>query len=289
MPEMPRSAARHRGHAAPALAFAAGGGWSASVDRDGLKLDEEEAFAAASGAAGILSLAANLASLVDGMHLEALPLESFKQLDAAEFQEMWRIPPPSSPSPVSDGRRCSPKKDCLIRPTVMAGSSAPMPRACRRAWLAASPDRRRLDGVDRRDGGAPCRDRRAAERCRRAARPRPGPGCPLLVAAGWRRPRPSHPQYALRRLLDHIGVGPDEVAEIGAPSPALAARARLFTEAMRPATTTDAWRRLATVPSPRRRCPFGDHGHRGAGRAREALAIALVLREAIEQPGRSPR
>ena len=66
------------------------------------------------------------------------------------------------------------------------------------------------------------------------------------------KPHPSvcgHPQFGLRKLLGTIGADRAAVEEVGAPGPALAARARLVSEAMRPAETTDAWadqRDLAT-------------------------------------------
>ena len=101
-------------------------------------------------------------------------------------------------------------------------------------------------------------------------------------------PTPSHPQYALRRLLDRIGIQPEEVEEIGEPSPSLAARARLISEAMRPAETTDAWGALAGTAGDPSASQELDGGFEGISvieaqdERREALAIALVLREAIE-------
>ena len=52
-----------------------------------------------------------------------------------------------------------------------------------------------------------------------------------------------HPQAALRRLLDQIGVAREEVKTLGAPPPALRARARFLSEALRPAESTHFWRR----------------------------------------------
>ena len=68
----------------------------------------------------------------------------------------------------------------------------------------------------------------------------------------------------------------------------LAARARLFSEAMRPAETTDAWGALAGTAGAPLASPDLDRGFEGFAvieaedERREALAIALALREAIE-------
>lgn len=94
---------------------------------------------------------------------------------------------------------------------------------------------------------------------------------------------PAHPQHGLARLLARLGVTRDQVAPWpGSPSPH--PRARMLGEALRPAKTTPAWSRLPLSPV----AAF-------AGLARieapaqqdEALAIALVLREAIETPART--
>jgi len=57
-------------------------------------------------------------------------------------------------------------------------------------------------------------------------------------------PRPAilgHPQYGLARLLRRIGILRRDVAELGSAEPALARRAALVSEALRPAETTDRW------------------------------------------------
>ena len=101
----------------------------------------------------------------------------------------------------------------------------------------------------------------------------------------------SHPQFGLARLLDRLGVAPAQVpdwecaavraAGIAAGS---AARARLIAEAMRPAETTHLWRVLdldvadAMDGVSRIDCP---------GAHEEAGVIALVMRQALELPGRT--
>ncbi len=97
----------------------------------------------------------------------------------------------------------------------------------------------------------------------------------------------SHPQWGLFRLLAALEIKPRAVR----PWPgtenetAHAARARLIADALRPSDTTDAWRSLdattmktAISGVSRIDCP-GPHD--------EAATIALRLRAALEEPGRT--
>ncbi|WP_082545341.1 MULTISPECIES: double-strand break repair protein AddB [unclassified Sphingomonas] len=104
---------------------------------------------------------------------------------------------------------------------------------------------------------------------------------------GSRPPRPleSHPQYALKRLLDRMGVGRAEV-EIwrwGGGRDARAVRSRAIANAMAPAAFTDKWHRLP----PAERRLSGVRAIELANPAEEAQVIAIALREAIETPGRT--
>jgi ATP-dependent helicase/nuclease subunit B len=108
----------------------------------------------------------------------------------------------------------------------------------------------------------------------------------VLDDVSWEGLEPSHPQFGLRLLLRRLDRARADVREwpIGGEGGG-AARARLVSEALRPAVTTQAW-----------------HGERGAVAAdaldgvvriearesqEEAGAIALVLREALETPART--
>ena len=102
----------------------------------------------------------------------------------------------------------------------------------------------------------------------------------------WQRLEPGHPQYGLKELLARIGIERAEVADWS--EPVAAARAQLLRETLRPAPTTDAWRALAERG--------GDNLAEGleglslieaADPAEEAAAIALLLREALEDQGRT--
>ncbi len=98
--------------------------------------------------------------------------------------------------------------------------------------------------------------------------------------ASWGKLDPAHPQFGLHDLLLALGRSREEVGEWpGAPGDF--ARRHLIAELMRPAETTDAWRR----PEP----AALDHVTRAdcATPHQEALVIALALREALETRGRT--
>ena len=102
-------------------------------------------------------------------------------------------------------------------------------------------------------------------------------------------PVPSHPQYGLRLLLDRLGVTRGDVVRLGHDEDAAApARRRLLAEAMRPASTTESWRDFTDAVAEAR---FDLDGAleglsllEARHEAEEAVAIALALREAIEDP-----
>lgn len=97
----------------------------------------------------------------------------------------------------------------------------------------------------------------------------------------------AHPQYELARLLDALGAARDEVrtwpCRRGIPATP-AGRTRLLAEALRPAATTEAWRELEDVGADalegltRIDCPTPQE---------EAGVIALLMREALETPGKT--
>lgn len=97
----------------------------------------------------------------------------------------------------------------------------------------------------------------------------------------WQKLQPSHPQFALRFLLERLDVPRDRVTVW--PDSSASVRGNLLTEAMRPAETSEAWRE-ANIPEAtlagleRIDCP---------GPMEEAGVIALRLRHALETPGKT--
>lgn len=96
---------------------------------------------------------------------------------------------------------------------------------------------------------------------------------------------PTHPQHGMARLLAKLEVAAADVRDWPAEAPhPRPARARLLSAALRPAEATDAWRDLP---------PFDDAAIAGVWRRdcpsprEEAAAIALMLRETLEEPGKT--
>lgn len=102
---------------------------------------------------------------------------------------------------------------------------------------------------------------------------------------------PEHPQYGLKVLLDRLGVRRADVGVLteAPPTTAESARARLVSEAMRPAGTTGLWRGFAETAD-RAAIAAGLDGLTllaAPSAEDEAEAVALILREALETPGRT--
>jgi ATP-dependent helicase/nuclease subunit B len=97
---------------------------------------------------------------------------------------------------------------------------------------------------------------------------------------------PAHPQFGMKQLLAGMLVDRAEVEPWSAPSIAAAVpgRAALIREALRPAATTDAW---SSAPAIDAGALDGIARIDAAGPREEAEIIALLLREALETPGRT--
>lgn len=95
----------------------------------------------------------------------------------------------------------------------------------------------------------------------------------------------SHPQYALKRLLDRMSATRDDVAQWrwGSEHDARAVRGRNISNAMLPPRFTSRWRDLKTAD----RSLAGVEALEVATPGEEAQAIAIALREALETPGRT--
>lgn len=89
----------------------------------------------------------------------------------------------------------------------------------------------------------------------------------------------SHPQFGMAQLLRRLNASRDDVVPIATDS----ARALILSEAMRPATRTDAWSRVSErIDSATARTALADVTVLVAENEREeALSIALALRDAI--------
>jgi ATP-dependent helicase/nuclease subunit B len=97
-----------------------------------------------------------------------------------------------------------------------------------------------------------------------------------------------HPQATLRRLLDQLGVARGDVAEIAVPDHALRLRALFLSEALRPAELTHRWRDRAKRVSDAEIAQALETVAliEAEDEREEALACAVLLRQALETPGR---
>jgi ATP-dependent helicase/nuclease subunit B len=114
---------------------------------------------------------------------------------------------------------------------------------------------------------------------------------PVCDAAEWTaiEQDEAHPQYLLANLLRALDVAPADLCEWppvdGGDARRPGGRTRrinLVGEAMRPASTTDAWR---TLPPFAKDALDGVERYDCAGPHEEALTIALLLRRKLETPG----
>ena len=102
---------------------------------------------------------------------------------------------------------------------------------------------------------------------------------------------PEHPQFGMQQLLERIGAGRDDVAYLKGSEPDARARARLklISETMRPAGATERWQALRH--DEQRAALRG--GVPGIAKIEapnaedEAEAVALILRQAMESPGKT--
>ena len=100
-------------------------------------------------------------------------------------------------------------------------------------------------------------------------------------------PSRSHPQFGLSRLLTRLGVDRSEVVLLGDVPSDLKFRAETISQALVPAKATDRWSTWRDdVDLEQLRAAFADVSLIEAANEREeAVAIAIALRLALEEPG----
>ena len=114
----------------------------------------------------------------------------------------------------------------------------------------------------------------------------PGLDCELDTES-WDKLDPGHPQFGMKQLLERLGVKRTDVKDWEASR--RPGRERVLREALRPAPTTDAWRAIAEAKE-EGAIADGLNGVsliEAADPMAEAGIIALVLREALETPGKT--
>jgi len=242
------------------------------------------------GPAAALSLADDLARLMDDLTTRQVPWEQLDQLVPDRFDQYWQltlqflqIARRAWPAILAERGAIEPaaRRDLLIAaearrlafqsdgPVIAAGSTGSMPAT---AELLAT--------IAKLPHGAvvlPGLDTELDE-----------PSWTMIAGDAEGHPAPGHPQFALQALLARMGIARDAVVRLAPRSSH--GRERLVSEAFRPAAATHLWReRVAEV---------GFSAHAGgaldtlssieaAHPEEEALAIAIALREAIEEEGKT--
>ncbi|PTM39946.1 double-strand break repair protein AddB [Bosea sp. 124] len=261
--------------------------WGRSANRSHLRLDPSEPALVPATLAEAYGLAGDLAALLDQMQTEGVAVERLGRLDATRFDRIWQLNASflailgeAWPAILAERGTCDPadfrnrtlsaERERLLTggsqsPIIAAGSTGTVPATAR--LLAA---------IARLPNGAVVL-----------------PGLDLaLPEAAWDaiadEPAPSHPQAALHHLMAELHATRDDVRGLAEPDAARTARSRLLREALLPASVTQSWADL------RQRLDadeagLGFQGLRlveAADERQEALAVAVALRETLEEPGR---
>ena len=267
--------------------------WARRVDRSAMRHDEATPFLVPGTPAAILDLAAALEGLMDDLTHEGLPWDALQAAVEGDFSRYFevtldfaRIASAFWPARLKERGASDPvlRRTLAIErqatrllaerprtPVVIAGSTGSLPATAALIRAVAHLPRGAvvLPGLDHD-----------------------------LDAAGWAAIGGNadadcvhgHPQAVLRRLVEeHLRVPREAVRPLGQPEEGPAARARLLSQALRPAETTEAW---AALPAGEREA-LGRAGCEGlslveaADEREEALAIAVALRETLSVPGRT--
>ena len=238
-----------------------------------------------SAEAAAFDLADSLAELLDEMQGEGRPLDAFAAVDAGEHAAHWQrslrfltliADYAAAAGPAGTQARMRAAAEALAarwavappaRPVIVAGSTGS--RAPTRAFMAA---------VARLPQGA-------------LVLPGLDPGCRRRSGTGWPRAEPGaadHPQHGFRRLAAALGFDPGAVPAWHPAAPPNPARNALVSLALRPAPVTDQWRAEGGALRPSLAAAAeGLTWIEAPDEKREALAIALLMREAAEHGTRA--
>jgi ATP-dependent helicase/nuclease subunit B len=263
-----------------------------AVDRNDKPItDSAEALLVGTSSLDAWHLAGELTGLIDELIIEGIAWEKLNPLVLPEFDRYWRI--------TLDFLNIAMEQ----WPQILAAHDF-VDTATRRIRLVEAQivaiESGRLDGPVIAIGSTgsnrtTARLLAAIARAPRGAVVLPGLDC-RLDEESWQRIGTAkdskqegafgHPQANLQRLLPLLGVTRADVVEIGAVSSPLAARANLLSEALRPADTTEHWRDYrATTPAREIEHALADVTLIEAADDREeALCLAVVLREVLEEP-----
>ncbi|WP_188236731.1 PD-(D/E)XK nuclease family protein [Sphingopyxis sp. LK2115] len=243
--------------------------------------------------AAAFHLAGGLARVIDQLHYEEIPASALVDLDLGAFADHWRA--------------SLARLRLLVDhwPEVLAATGH-IDRAARRnamldrvaaAWRTAPPARFVVAAGVTTAAPAVVRLLRAVADMARGMVVLPGLDT-AMAKAEWdalgptrrdadhaARPLETHPQYHLKLLLDRMGVAREEVAEWASSSPfdGPEARTPFISLLFAPADYTAQWQTAGDVKP----ATAGIAGATFADDGQEAQGIALLMRHAIETPGRT--
>ena len=259
-------------------------------------VNSAEAPLVVGGPASTLALADDLAHLMDDMITREVAWSALADVVPDSFDVYWqqtlkflRIASEAWPAFLREQGRIEPaqRRDLLIEaeakrltahhpgPVIAAGSTGSMPATAKFLHVVA-----------RLQQGAvvlPGLDTDLEEESWRLIGGVPGRGDDRGLP-----PLPGHPQYALQALLTRFGIDRREVEPLAVP--ARRGREMLASEVMRPSSATAHWHRRLAEPAVDARiaAAMAEVTVIAAPTAEmEALAIAVAMREAHEEPGKS--
>lgn len=261
--------------------------WGRSANRSHLRLDPAEPALVPATLAEAYGLAGDLAALLDQLQTEGVAVERLADLDAARFDRIWQLNASflgilgdAWPKILAEQGLCDPagfrnRMLAAERGRLSAGGAGgPIIAAGSTGTIPATADL--LAAIARMPNGAVVL-----------------PGLDLeLPDAAWeaigRDGAQSHPQAALAHLMQRLEATRDDVRQLGTPDRPRAAREAVLTEALLPASETERWASLGErLDAALWRDALADlRIVEVAGEREEALAIALALRETLEEPGK---
>lgn len=257
--------------------------WSARRHEAGLKIGTTDLSQA-------LRLARDLGQFFDAFETEGVDPAALKNLVPEEYTELWqenleflRLVTEAWPKILEEDYACV---DGVMRRNLLLNGLADK-------WRTATPGHPIVAAGSTGSIPATANLMSVIARLPKGAVILPGLDAEMDDKA-WNAVEPSHPQFGMKELLRRLDIPRDAVRDWQtAPEKdaagAAAARRRLIQASLRPAAATDDWRDVVEdfAPEDWRLALQGLSRIDTANPAEEALVISLILRDCVEQAGRT--